>query len=459
MHIANICFQQTMATDRTIIMDGRSYTVEFDYSRNLLVIKNLKGEAIEATRGNEFVHRISINGSKREIHLASDPNEDFFRNLLDEAWKLQLVLDENRFFEEATTAYDEDTRNLRGTLNIAVIGKVSSGKSSLINALLMRSRHNPLAEVGVEAGVTTKLKIFKLDDQVRLIDSPGIDDIKQENSDITREFIGNIDVGILVITGAANESQKSIFDDLRRQCSEVFIALNKIDTYDDYTEDALTRVVNQWRLCLGAEKIYPVCTFGYDPDLSPNTELKLRGIDDLRRDIEEFLETKQKKLLLARHMSEKRSYAKGIIVAAIAAVGVQAALPGKAAFITATQLAAVASLHYLYKGSALSKSSAWAVLPVFAGQAVATNVFLFFTSFIPPTGVIEVAAAITAISITSAMLLAVNYTLANGFELTDVNMLKDKFNEYRGVISHMAKIRSISDLKKLNAEELIKDLI
>jgi small GTP-binding protein len=245
-------------------MNGRTYTVEFDSSRNLLVIKNPQGETIEATRGNESVHRISINGSKKKIQLTSDPNEKFFRNLLDQAWKLQLDLDESRFFEEATTAYDENTRNLRGTLNIAVIGKVSSGKSSLINALLMRSRHNPLAEVGVEAGVTTKLKIFKLDEQVRLIDSPGIDDIKQENSDVTRDFMANIDVGILVITGAANDSQKTVFDDLRRQCSEVFIALNKIDTYDDYAEGALTKVVNQWCLCLGVDKIYPVCTFGYD---------------------------------------------------------------------------------------------------------------------------------------------------------------------------------------------------
>ena len=273
-------------------MNGRTYTVEFDSSRNLLVIKNLQGEAIEATRGNESVHKIGINGSKKKIQLTSDPNEKFFRNLLDQAWKLKLDLDESRFFEEATTAYDENTRNLRGTLNIAVIGKVSSGKSSLINALLMRSRHNPLAEVGVEAGVTTKLKIFKLDEQVRLIDSPGIDDIKQENSDVTRNFMVNIDVGILVITGAANESQKTVFDGLRRQCSEVFVALNKIDTYDDYAEGALTKVVNQWRLCLGVDKIYPVCTFGYDPDLSPTTELRLRGIDDLRRNIEEFLETK-----------------------------------------------------------------------------------------------------------------------------------------------------------------------
>lgn len=448
-----------MSSSKEIVLNGRTYAVTFDASRNILIITISKGDTIEATRGNDSVVRTSVNGSKEMIDLTTDSNAQFFNDLLDKGWQTQVTSDEVRFFEEATAAYDEDTSHLKGTLNIAVIGKVSSGKSSLINALLMRSRHNPIAQVGVEAGVTTNLKIIKLDENVRLIDSPGIDDIKRENSDVTRDFLANIDVGILVLTGAANESQKCVFDDLRHRCSKVFVVLNKIDIYDEYTDEALIKVVNQWRSCLGADNIYPVCTFGYDPDLSPSTELNLRGIDDLRRDIEEFLESKQKKLLLARHMSEKRSYAKGIIVTAIAAVGVQAALPGKAAFITATQLAAIASLHFLYKGSVLSKSSAWAVLPVFAGQAIATNVFLFFTSFIPPTGVIEVAAAVTAISITSSMLLAVNYVLSNGFDLKDSDLLKGKFREFKGIISQIAKIRSIGDLKRLNPEELVNNLM
>jgi small GTP-binding protein len=447
-----------MSSSKEIISNGRSYAVILDTTRNVIVITNSKGEAIEATRGNDSVFKISVDGNRDLINLESDPSAPFFVDLLDKAWGSQAITDEARFFEDATAAYEEDTSHLNGTLNIVVIGKVSSGKSSLINALLMRSRLNPIARVGVEAGVTTNLKIIKLDENVRLIDSPGIDDIKRENSDVTRDFLANIDVGILVITGAANESQKDIFEDLKHRCSEVFVVLNKIDIYDEYTKDALNKVVNQWHSCLGANQIYPVCTFGYDPDLSPSTELNLRGIEKLRRDIESFLESKQKKLLLARHMSEKRSYAKGIIIAAVGAVGFQAALPGRAAFITATQLAAIASLHYLYKGSVLSKSSAWAVLPVFAGQAIATNVFLFFTSFFPPTGVIEVAAAITAISITSAMLLAVNYALSNGFDLNDTSILKSKFIEYRDIISQMTQIRSIDDLKKLNVEALIKNL-
>ena len=448
-----------MDSGKQVVSNGRTYVVTFDPTRNTIIVTNIKGEAIEAERKSNYAIKVSVDGNKHSIDLKTDPNAQFYNDLLDKAWQSQAISDEARFFEEATAAYDEDISHLKATLNIAVVGKVSSGKSSLINALLMRSRFDPIAEVGVEAGVTTNLKIIKLDENVRLIDSPGIDDIKRENSDVTRDFLANIDVGILVLTGAANESQKDVFEDLRRRCSGIFVALNKIDMYDQYSEEALVKVLNQWRICLGADKIYPVCTFGYDPDLSPSTELMLRGIDDLRSDIEGFLESKQKKLLLARHMSEKRNYAKGIIVTAIAAVGVQAALPGKAAFITATQLAAIASLHFLYKGSVLSKSSAWAVLPVFAGQAIATNVFLFFTSFIPPTGVIEVAAAVTAISITSAMLLAVNYALSNGFDLKDTEVLKGKFREYRSLISQMAKIRSISDLQRFNVEQLVKNLM
>lgn len=448
-----------MDSDIEIVLNERTYVVTFDVTRSIVIIKNTKGEAIEGTRGNDLVVKISVNGNKTLIDLATDPNAMFYTYLLNKAWQSELTSDESLFFDEATFAYDEDISHLKGTLNIAVIGKVSSGKSSLINALLMRSRLNPIAEVGVEAGVTTNLKIIKLDENVRLIDSPGIDDIKSENSDVTREFLANIDVGILVLTGAANESQKSVFDDLRRRCSKIFVVLNKIDIYDNYIDDALIKVVDQWQSCLGSDKIYQVCTFGYDPDLPPSIELKLRGIDVLRRDIEDFLESKQKKLLLARHMSEKRNYAKGIIVTAMAAVGIQAALPGRAAFITATQLAAIASLHFLYKGSVLSKSSAWAVLPVFAGQAIATNVFLFFTSFIPPTGVIEVAAAVTAISITSSMLLAVNYALLNGYDLEDTHILKDKFKEYKDIISQIAKIRSIGDLKRFNPEEIVKNLM
>ena len=124
--------------------------------------------------------------------------------------------DESSFFENVEAQFEEKAQDFSKTLNIAVIGKVSSGKSSLINALLKLSRKQAVARVGAEDGVTTKLKILKLDERVRLIDSPGLDDVRAENSEITREFLKHIDVGILVVTGASDASQKRYLDDLGR---------------------------------------------------------------------------------------------------------------------------------------------------------------------------------------------------------------------------------------------------
>lgn len=65
-----------------------------------------------------------------------------------------------------------------------------------------------MARVGAEAGVTTKLKILRLDERVRLIDSPGLGDIRADNSKITQDFLKHIDIGILVVTGAVDTSRK-----------------------------------------------------------------------------------------------------------------------------------------------------------------------------------------------------------------------------------------------------------
>ncbi|MEH2163227.1 MAG: GTPase [Nostoc sp.] len=357
--------------------------------------------------------------------------------------------DEKEFWENVDTQFEEKVQDFSKTLNIAVIGKVSSGKSSLINALLKKSRKKAIAEVGAEAGVTTKLKILRLDDRVRLIDSPGLDDVRSENSDITREFLKHIDVGILVVTGAADASQKRYLDDLLAHCESVFVVLNKIDEWDKHSPLALEKVITQWKEVLKIEKIYPVCAFGYDADTLPGTPLDIRGVYWLREDIENFLGLKGKDLLLARHMGEKKSYAVGIIATALVAVAVQAFIPGSAAYITATQAAAIVSLSYLYTGEILSSKAAFALLPAFASEAATTTLFLWVKSFLPPTGVIDIAAAVIAVSITLAILATVNSLLASGAKLEEEELLKSKFRTYRKQAETALKGLALTDLKDL----------
>lgn len=357
--------------------------------------------------------------------------------------------DEKDFWENAETQFEEKAPDFSKTLNIAVIGKVSSGKSSLLNALLKQSRKQAIAKVGAEAGVTTTLKVFRLDERVRLIDSPGLDDVRAENSEITRDFLKHIDVGILVVTGAADASQKRYLDDLRSECDSVFVVLNKIDEWDRLSPSALEKVIAQWKEKLKIEKIYPVCAFGYDADTPPGTPLDIHGVYWLREDIENFLGSKGKDLLLARHMGEKKSYAIGIIAAALVAVAVQAFIPGSAAYITATQAAAIVSLSYLYIGEILSSKAAFALLPAFASEAVASTLFLWVKSFLPPTGVFDVAAAVVAVSITLAILATVNSMLASGAKLEEEELLKSKFRSYRKQAETALKGLALTDMKDL----------
>jgi small GTP-binding protein len=333
---------------------NRNYNASFSINANgqkILVITNPDRVELHVKNGEHIAIRKELNGNKREIDLKEPQQKDFYDGLIREARKVAEKEESDRNAKDAfNQRVDEEYRNndesvfnqqvdreyeaqvdFNKTLNIAVVGNVSSGKSSLINAILMRHRNNAVADVGATSGVTTELNILRLNDErVRLIDSPGLGDIRKENSAVTKEFLKHIDIGILVVTGSADASQKQYFDDLRANCTRVFLVLNKCDQWDNYKSQALEDVKEQWKQCLGVDKIYAVCVLGYDKQLPNNFSLDIRGVNELREDIEVFLELEGKKLLLARHMGDKKSYAQGIIVTAVTAVGVQALLPGKA---------------------------------------------------------------------------------------------------------------------------------
>ena len=358
--------------------------------------------------------------------------------------------DESGFFNRVKVHFESKIPNLSQSLNIAVIGKVSAGKSSLINALLRLSRSEAqnVAEVGATSGVTTDLTILRLDDKVHLVDSPGLDDVRKENSEITRNFLKHIDVGIFVVTGSSDSSQKKNLDDLRQHCDCIFVVLNKVDEWDDLDDSVLNEIIEQWKHDLGVSKIYPTCAKGYDPK-SRSPKMDIRGVEHLRSDIEKFLEKKGKDLLLARHMAEKQSYAVKIIAVALMAVAGEAFIPGSALYITATQGVAIASLYYLYTGKILSAEASLAILPTFLAETAGSSLFLFVKSFLPPTGVVDIAAAGVAVVITLALLATVNHILSNGAELEQEELLKQKFKVYHQQAKDTLKELALTDIRDL----------
>jgi small GTP-binding protein len=351
--------------------------------------------------------------------------------------------DFDKYFKEA---FEAKNPSFDEHINVAVVGKVSAGKSSLLNAIFGRERSDPLAQVGAHSGVTTKVTAYKLDKHVLIMDCPGLDDVREKNSEETKNFLSSIDLGIFVITGSADGTQKCNYDDLKRNCKKVIVVLNKIDEWDDLEESAFESVVKQWKEVLGAHSIFPTCTKGYDPKMRKSAPMDIRGVEELREEIFRFLEKEGKALLLARHLKSKEKFAIGIIAAAVAAVAGEAFIPGSAAYITATQVVAITSLNYLYTGEVLSKSSALSLLPTFAGQSVGMTLFLWAKSFLPPTGIVDLAAAGIAVIITFAMLAAVKWVLESGYNLDRKDLLVKAFEIFKSSGQELKNV-SLSDFK------------
>ena len=360
---------------------------------------------------------------------------------------------EEEFNEAVEKAYKVKLPNFDEHVNIAILGKVSSGKSSLLNAILGCDRTNSVAKVGAHSGVTTELDAHKfgivthkLDDHVLIIDSPGLNDVRAENSAQTIGFLKSIDIGILVLEGSLDLSQKEICDDIRKHAKKSIVVLNKIDEWDKLEEAALTKVMEQWASGLGVEKIFGACANGYDPKQREGIGMDLRGIDEIRNEILCFLENEGKSLLFEKVLKNKENAAIKIIAGAVVAAAVEAYIPGSAVWITATQAVAITSLVYLYTGELLSKTSVLGILPTFAGQSIGTTAFLWAKSFLPPTGVVDVVASGIAASITFAMLAAVKYVLQSGKSLENLEMLKEAFTRY-STTGNVLKNISPTDIK------------
>lgn len=364
-------------------------------------------------------------------------------------------MDSKEFDEKFDKNYDAKKPKFDESLNIVLVGKVSAGKSSLINAIFERDRENPISPVGSISGITTEVTAYRLDKNVLIVDCPGLDDVVEENSEETKKFLDEIDLGLFVITGSADASQKGNYDTLRANCKKSIVVLNKIDEWDDLEISEYQDVFNQWKQVLGAEKLFGTCTKGYNPKTRKDAPMDIRGVDELRKEILDFLEKEGKDLLLAKNLKNKDKYAIGIITSSLVAVAVEAFIPGSAVYISATQAASISAMQYLYTGEVLNKSSTLSVIGAFAGESIGMTLFLLSKSFLPPTGLIDIAAAFVAIIVTFAMLATVKWLLENNYKLDDKAELKSTFKHFKELGEEFKKI-SFDDFKN---KEAIFDLV
>ena len=131
-----------------------------------------------------------------------------------------------------------------GHLHLSVFGRVSTGKSSLLNALIGEERfsvspiHGETRFSAMEAWTEERAA------GVYLIDTPGLDEAGGEDREaLAREVAGRSDLVIFVLDSDITETERDALRAVLAQGRPVIIALNKIDLYTSDEREALLRSV------------------------------------------------------------------------------------------------------------------------------------------------------------------------------------------------------------------------
>lgn len=194
-----------------------------------------------------------------------------------------------------------------GHLHIAVFGRVSTGKSSLLNALIGEQRF----AVSPLHGETKKSSMQQWSEVeaagVFLIDTPGLDEAGGEvREELAKEVAHRSDLVIFVLDGDITDSERSALRTLLKQGRPVVVALNKSDLYTQSEREALLATVREKTvglvqtedvLAVAAQpRAQQVIEIDDDGNETSSTREREPEIDDLRLRLWEIFENEGKTL-------------------------------------------------------------------------------------------------------------------------------------------------------------------
>ena len=262
--------------------------------------------------------------------MANDKSSDDFRFELDfGAYK--------KAFEESFTNESRKFEEIKKQkLIISLYGTVNTGKSSTINALTGQK----LADVKAVAGYTKEITLYEFRKKnVYITDTPGLDDIDEENSARAQEFVEEDTDIILFFFNAGVGASRSVviaYEKLQSLGKPIIPVLNKIDILSPVEQEQMERDIKE----KSGAKVVPI---------SARDNI---GINLLDRNLLEILESKGKDLLylkLSRFKDEQvDTWIKG---AAIAAAGTGAIpIPGADMIpLTALQVGLGMKIAFIYE--------------------------------------------------------------------------------------------------------------
>ncbi len=194
-----------------------------------------------------------------------------------------------------------------GHLHLAVFGRVSTGKSSLLNALIGQ----PAFSVSPLHGETRQSSMQAWNEVqaggVYLIDTPGLDEAGGEDREaMAREVAGRSDLVIFVLDSDITDTELQALRTLLAQGRPVIVALNKSDLFTAEQKDALLQsirnktegLVNPDQLIAVAAQPRPQTVVEIDAGGIETQSARARApdVDELRLRLWEILDAEGKTL-------------------------------------------------------------------------------------------------------------------------------------------------------------------
>lgn len=321
---------------------------------------------------------------------------------------------EKEFDQNYETRFKEANDQLESNILIALVGDVNCGKSSTINKLM----NEEIVSTGAKPGETVEIKEIQYTDKITFVDTPGLDDINQENSQVTLDYYKKSDV-ILFFTNAAgtvlSDNELKNFKEIEKTNKNIIIVLNKIDAAEDI--GGLVQYIQQ-----ATNYNYPVC---------PISSRTSENIGMLQKELLKILEEKHKDILMARELKDKSTTAnRWINSAGVAAAAVGASpLPGSDIIpLTGIQVGLIIKLSFLY-GKPLSKENAKEMLIATIVGNAGKTAFRQLVKLIPGAG--WAVGASVASATTIALGYAVKYLHEHDIELSaeQLKIVYDMFLE------------------------------
>ena len=179
---------------------------------------------------------------------------------------LTELLDDSRLPPELRAALKQDYEQVRAMLDklenehlhIAAFGRVSTGKSSLLNALVGAD----VFSVSALHGETTESAMVALEERpangIFLIDTPGIDEADGERREAAaREVAARADIVLFVVDGDLTDTEYDALQAVSGLGPPVLLVMNKADRYTAAELEQLTEALARRTAHLCAPRASP----------------------------------------------------------------------------------------------------------------------------------------------------------------------------------------------------------